>query len=167
MNIQKGDYQGLLNEISIVTEKTFTEDQSISLLSTMQVLGWSRSHSITMAIRHSGYLPKNIYGHVLCLLEEEIAEKKRNFLEKKSWEIKDEDRASNDEFGLTMKCISLISKFPNSKKMLTSFSLYMETAAEDGKLLDQLKKAANYYENLLNAQYAKYKEITGLVDAGT
>lgn len=149
MNIPENDYQGLLNQISSSTDKNFTEFQIISLVDEMQTLGWQGSKRIVaMAIRN-GNMPRNVYGYILNLLEEETERIKREEYDKNEWKAV-KDCASPEEFILTMKCISLISQFNNSAELLKKFGEYLKIAHERGNLLDALNKSVVFYTNLLN-----------------
>jgi hypothetical protein len=149
MNILENDYQGLLNLITTTTDKNFSEFQIISLVDAMQSLGWRGSQRIvTMAIRNKD-MPRNIYGYILGLLEEETDRIEREIHQKNEWRAIN-DCATSEEFTLTMKCISLISRFNNSSELLKKFGDYLTMAQDKGNLLDALKRSFKFYSDLLN-----------------
>lgn len=163
MNINKGDYPALLNIISAAADRTFTEPQIISLIKTMECLGWAASYRITIMASKAGNMPRNVYGFLLTLLEEEIERLKQISLQKESWAAP-ADCASEKEFQLTMKCISTICKFRNATDILKSFSEYMNTACNKDNLLDALTKAYKFYQdewNKLNVGNSNPDEING------
>jgi hypothetical protein len=149
MNIQKEDYQGLLNQISSSTDKNFTEFQIISLVDAMQSLGWQGSQRIvTMAIRNKD-MPRNVYGYILGLLEEEADRLEREVCQRNEWKAI-HDCATPEEFTLTMKCISLISQFKNSSDLLKKFGDYLTMAQDKDCLLEALTRSFKFYSDLLN-----------------
>lgn len=160
MNLQKDDYRGLLNQIMVAADKTFTELQIVSLIETMQSVGWSTSYRVAMLVTRTGNLPKNIYGYFLNLLEEEAERIRKAFLEKDNWQVADDDCIRPEEFSLMMKCIALICRFRNSNEISQKFGDYLIAAQEKGKLLEALKKAHEFYSQQLNE--STQKKTSGL-----
>lgn len=147
MNVKRDDYRGLLNEISIAADKNFTEIQTLSLIDTMQSLGWQGSYRITVGVRRTGNLPKNVYGHVLCLLEDEIDFVRKKNLQKDTWEVKDEDCGTPEEFQLTMRCIGMLCRFDGSRELLEKFHDFLDKAIKRGVLVQELKRAEEFYSD--------------------
>lgn len=155
MNVKKDDYGGLLYQISTAADRNFTETQTLSLIDIMQTLGWKGSYRITALIVRTNSLPRNIYGYVLSLLEEEIDRIRKAFLEKEEWKPATQDCASPEEFQLTMRCIGLITQLKKPGMLLERFSEYMQEAIARGKLLDTLERAEEFYEDLLRKEREK------------
>jgi hypothetical protein len=149
MNVKKDDYRGLLNEITIASDKNFSEPQAVSLIDSMKTLGWNGSYRITVMVTRTGNLPKNIYGHVLSLIEDDIDRARKQFIQKEEWAVKEEDCATPEEFKLTMKCIGLICRFENSVELCKLFGDYLLGAYKKGILLESLKKADVFYSEQL------------------
>lgn len=152
MNVQKNDFRELLNIVMTVADKNFSELQIISLVETMQSLGWSGSQRVAMAVTRTPNLPKNIYGYFLNLLEEEIERLQKSFMEKDSWKTTNEDCIRPEEFSLMMKCIALICRFRNSNDLCQKFGDYLIEAQKKGGLLDALRKAFDFYKKQLDQQ---------------
>jgi len=147
MNVKRDDYRGLLTQIAIASDKNFSELQTLSLIDTMQSLGWQGSYRITVAITRTGNLPKNVYGHTLCLLEDEIDHIRKQNLQKDEWKIADADCASSEEFILTMRCIGMICRFNDSPDMLKRFGEFLDKAIKRNVLFQELKKAEIFYSD--------------------
>jgi hypothetical protein len=150
MNIMNGDYQGLLGQISIAADKSFNEDQIIALIDLMQTLGWSGSYRVTMQIVRSAAIPRNVYGLVINLLDEEMERQRAALREKESWRAASEDAASSKEYALTMRCIRLISRLKNPKTLLERFGGYLDEAVSAGRLLETLEKSESFYAKQLD-----------------
>lgn len=159
MNVKKDDYQGLLNQISTAADKSFSENQIVALIENMQTLGWGRAYRLTVTLLRSSILPRNIYGHVLMLLEDEINRIRKAFYDKEQWKPADENCATPEEFSLTMRCIGLISRFNGSTELLERFGEYMKSAEERGTLLETLKRTEEIYTDLLTKE-SKNETIT-------
>jgi hypothetical protein len=150
MNVKHGDYRGLINQISIAYDKNMSEIQTLSLIDVMITAGWQESYRVTVAVTRNGNLPRNAYGHVMALLEEEIERRKKITLQRNSWEVSDEEKATPEEFSLTMKCIGLICRFENSTELCQKYGEYLDLSVKRGHLLESLKKAEEFYTDMLN-----------------
>jgi hypothetical protein len=150
MNVKRDDYRGLLNQIAIAYDKNFSEAQTLSLVDVMITAGWQESYRVTVAVTRTGNLPRNAYGHVMALLEEEVERRNKKTLQRDSWEVSDEEKATPEEFSLTMKCIGLICRFENSAELCQKFGEYLDLSVKRNHLLESLKKAEVFYTDMFN-----------------
>jgi hypothetical protein len=148
MKVARDDYRGLLNQIAIAYDKNFSEAQSLSLIDVMITTGWQESYRVTVGVTRTGNLPRNAYGHVMALLEEESERKRKSVLSRDEWKVSDEEKATPEEFMLTMKCIGLLCRFENSAELCQKFGEYLDLSVKREHLLESLKKAEVFYSDM-------------------
>jgi len=149
MNIVKNDYSALLGRLSIAADREFTDPQSVELVARFRELGWEGSCRVVEAISSSANIPRNLYGFTLNAIKEEFRYLIRQQHQREQWKIADADRATQEEFCLTMRVIGLLTNFENSADLLFKFGEFMENAVTQNNLLEQLKRAESFYSDMI------------------
>ena len=162
MNLHQNDFNGLLSSLSIAADKEFTDKQSIELVAALRNLGWEGSCRVIESIRTSANIPRNLFGHTLATIKEEFRYLQKQKYQKTSWHVSDEEKASTEEFCITMRIIGLLCRFENSSDLLFKFGQYMENAVTQTKFLEIMQRAEKFYTDQVKAGQ-KLKTITAEV----
>lgn len=152
MNVKKNDYISLIEQIEIAADKKLSSSQAAEIEKAMENCGWSISYRVTVHITRAINIPKNIYGLILNNLDEEKDRIKKEFNQKESWKISDEDCVTPEEWELTMQCIGLICRFQNAQELCQKFGEYLEGTIARGFLLESLRKAKTFYTDMFKKE---------------
>jgi hypothetical protein len=157
MNIQKGDYNGLVNELQTTRGKDFSVTQVETLITEFKTIQWGASCWIVKSIIRSANLPNNLYGLLLDKIDNQKYEETKQLERKKSWKA-DENCLSPEEFNTGMLCLAKISQMNNSCERLKKFGASCEVAIDGGKLLEFLKSSLILADQYSQANFEKKKE---------
>ncbi len=145
MDYKKGDYAGLIERISTATDKAFTDRQARTVMNRLEAIGWEASYRVSSKIERAPNVPKNVYGMVLNMIDEEDESVNKKVLTREDW-LADPDCASPEEFEMTMKCISFCCMFKNSVELCNMLSNGMTGSFKKDVLLEYLHR---FYNSLL------------------
>lgn len=152
MNVVKNDFNGLLGQLSIAADKEFTEKQAVELVAAFRELGWEGSRRVVEAIRTSASIPRNLYGYTLSALDEELRYKRKQEYQREYWKVADSDKASPEEFQITMRTIGLLCSFEHSTELLIKFGEYMENAVSELNFMEIMNRAETFYREQIEKQ---------------
>lgn len=159
MTITKNDYGSLIAHLGIVADREFTDKQSEGLVAAFRSLGWEGSYRVVEGIAASTNIPRNLYGTILNSIKEEQRYQAKQKFNREHWKVADEDKASEEEFCITMRVIGLICRFENSADLLFKFGDFMEKAVTQSNFMAQMKRAEEFYGNQIKAG-ARLKTIS-------
>lgn len=159
MNIQKGDYLGLVKELQTVRDKKFTDLQIESMGASFREISWYSACKIVRSITRQPSLPNNLYGCILDRIDQIKYEETKRAESKESWST-NEKCLSPEEFSAGMSCIAKISRMDNSCERLTKFSEYSQRAIDENRLLPFLQDTLRLAERELENNFAEKKEQT-------
>lgn len=162
MNLHQNDFNALLGLLSIAADKDFTEKQTIELVAALRNLGWEGSCRVIEGIRTSANIPRNLFGYTISAIRDEYRYLQKQKYQKLSWHVADEDKASPEEFCITMRIIGLLCRLENSSELLFKFGEYMEKAVTQTGFLEIMQRAEKFYSDQITAGQ-KLKNVTAEV----
>lgn len=146
MKVEKGDYVELLNQIEIIANRKFTDNQISNLLVEFSTINWNESYNIAYNIESMHNIPNNIYGFITIQIDNVKKRIKEEILNKEYWRVKDKDRTTKEEWNLISEVFSLIASFKQSKEIFTKYSEKMEDAINKNDLVSFLKESILFYK---------------------
>jgi len=151
MSLHQNDFNGLLSSLSIAADKEFTDKQTIELVASLRNLGWEGSRRVVEGIRTSANIPRNLFGFTIAAIKEEFRYIARQKHQKEQWQVSDADKASVDEYCITMRIIGLLCRFENSCELLVKFGEYMDKAVTQSNFLEIMQRAETFYKGQIKA----------------
>ncbi len=152
MNITKNDFNGLLGSLSIAADKEFSEKQSVELVASFRNLGWDGAYRVVESIRTSANIPRNLFGFTIAALRDEYRYLAKQKYQRDHWKVADEDKATPEEFCITMRVIGMLSRFENSANLLFKFGEYMEAALTQKDFLGTMQRAEKFYSDQIRSK---------------
>jgi hypothetical protein len=157
MNINKYDYNALVEELQTTRGKDFSITQAESLISSLKNINWSAAFWIVKSMTRLPNLPNNLYGLVLDRIDQQKYEETKRLENRKSWDTQ-EGCLSPEEFYIGMMCLSKIAQMDNRRERFEKFATACEYAIDQKKLLSFLKSTSHLAENYLQSSFEQKKE---------